>query len=343
MDEREKEEVKIQGAMSRLGGKSKLDKQAQPVKKEKKKESTSKKSLTDTFLELAPLLIGTAVGGLPAGLDAQTQVGAINQAGADRQREIQAQEQEMTLKEQQQGLNQEKFEFQKDVQQINELDRADQRDLQRQQLGQQQEQFDQTLEFKNKTLNKDITMGLKKLEADKSKAADPEKLRKEYTQVTKDLGTREVVNSYKKLKRAVEKPSAAGDISLIFSYMKMLDPRSTVREGEFATAAESGSVPEKVRAQYNKAVSGKRLSDNIRLDFLTQSENLIKSQLESQASIDSRFADLANRTGRDATLVVDPTFSELNQSLNQAQEQGAQQTSLSKRSRLEELRRKYAK
>ena len=38
-------------------------------------------------------------------------------------------------------------------------------------------------------------------------------------------------------------PDAAGDMALIFSYMKMLDPNSTVREGEYATAQDAGSIP----------------------------------------------------------------------------------------------------
>ena len=37
--------------------------------------------------------------------------------------------------------------------------------------------------------------------------------------------------------------NAAGDMALIFSYMKMLDPNSTVREGEYATAEAAAGVP----------------------------------------------------------------------------------------------------
>src|SRR3990167_7070520 len=43
--------------------------------------------------------------------------------------------------------------------------------------------------------------------------------------------------------------TAAGDMSLIFGIMKMLDSNSTVREGEYATAQNAGSIPDRVRAQ----------------------------------------------------------------------------------------------
>jgi hypothetical protein len=66
--------------------------------------------------------------------------------------------------------------------------------------------------------------------------------------------------------------SAAGDISLIFAFMKMLDPGSTVREGEFATAQNSGSVNENVWAAYNKAVTGERLVPSRRADFKNQAK-----------------------------------------------------------------------
>lgn len=46
------------------------------------------------------------------------------------------------------------------------------------------------------------------------------------------------------------------DISMIFSYMKMLDPTSVVREGEFATAQNAAGVPDRIINAYNKAREG---------------------------------------------------------------------------------------
>jgi len=34
--------------------------------------------------------------------------------------------------------------------------------------------------------------------------------------------------------------------------MKILDPGSVVREGEFATAQNSAGIPERIRAKYNR-------------------------------------------------------------------------------------------
>ena len=50
--------------------------------------------------------------------------------------------------------------------------------------------------------------------------------------------------------------------------MKMLDPTSVVREGEFATAQNATGVPERIRNSFNKAMSGERLGQKQRTKFI---------------------------------------------------------------------------
>lgn len=70
--------------------------------------------------------------------------------------------------------------------------------------------------------------------------------------------------------------TAAGDISLIFAFMKMNDPGSTVREGEFATAQNATGVPGRVVAAYNRALQGTRLTPTLRADFKKTAGNILK-------------------------------------------------------------------
>lgn len=97
-------------------------------------------------------------------------------------------------------------------------------------------------------------------------------LRKEFEGLPDVKQFREVEASYKRINKAATKNSAAGDIALIFNYMKMLDPGSTVREGEFATAQNAAGIPTQVWNMYNKAVSGERLAPEQRADFLGQAK-----------------------------------------------------------------------
>jgi hypothetical protein len=119
------------------------------------------------------------------------------------------------------------------------------------------------------------------------------KLRGEVSNINKSF--REVSDSYGRILKSAENPSPAGDLALIFNYMKMLDPGSTVREGEFANAENSANVPTWVRQRYNKAVSGERLTDNMRADFLSRSRGLYESQRESYLQTQDQYRDLAKR------------------------------------------------
>lgn len=116
-------------------------------------------------------------------------------------------------------------------------------------------------------------------------------LRGEFDAKTKDFGL--VRDAFSKITKVADDPSPAGDISLIFSYMKMLDPGSTVREGEYATAQNAGSIPNTVWARYNKAVAGETLTPPQREDFVSQASNIYESQLGQYNNDYERYTALA--------------------------------------------------
>ena len=107
----------------------------------------------------------------------------------------------------------------------------------------------------------------------------------------------QVRDSYGRIKESAKDPSAAGDLALIFNYMKMLDPGSTVREGEFATAQNSAGIPDRVKAMYNNTISGERLSDKTRKDFLSRSDMLYSRQLSTHKKLEKQFKGLAGKYG----------------------------------------------
>lgn len=108
--------------------------------------------------------------------------------------------------------------------------------------------------------------------ADKRPDAES-KFRKEYSDQTK--GYQEVKSAYGRV--LASEDSAVGDLSLIFGYMKMLDPGSVVREGEFATAQNAAGVPERIQNIYNRVVSGERLSASQRNSFKGQAGKLYET------------------------------------------------------------------
>jgi hypothetical protein len=121
------------------------------------------------------------------------------------------------------------------------------------------------------------------------------KVRGEYTGQLKDFVS--VRDAFGRVAAAAEDPSAAGDLALIFNYMKMLDPGSVVREQEFANAQNAAGVPERVRAAYNNALRGERLTDNTRGDFLDRAGRLFSTQLDTANKTREVYGSLADQYG----------------------------------------------
>jgi hypothetical protein len=130
-----------------------------------------------------------------------------------------------------------------------------------------------------------------------------DKLRDEFNNQSKEfIG---VANSFKRIQDSASNPSPSGDLSLIFNYMKVLDPGSTVREGEFATAQNAGSVDDRVQGLYNRIINGERLSPDQRSDFLNRAGKLYKGQEGRwRTQIKGRYENLAKKAGVDPTYVV---------------------------------------
>ena len=126
------------------------------------------------------------------------------------------------------------------------------------------------------------------------------KLRGEYRTATTVY--QDVRNSFGRVQAAQD--TAVGDLSLIFGYMKMLDPGSVVREGEFATAQNAAGVPERILNVYNRVRSGERLTENQRGSFKKQAEDLFNVA----ANDERRVRDGISRIARNYGLNTDNIF-----------------------------------
>lgn len=129
---------------------------------------------------------------------------------------------------------------------------------------------------------------------------DPKDLanfRKEFStlQPVKEFSTQ--ADAYSRILASAANPSAAGDLSLIFQYMKVLDPTSVVRESEFAMAAKAGSYGERIKSAWARAENGERLSDDIRADFVKRAEMLYNESERKFTDLYRQYAGRADRLG----------------------------------------------
>lgn len=133
------------------------------------------------------------------------------------------------------------------------------------------------------------------------------KLRGEYMTESKPFTDLRV--NYQKILASSKDNNGASDIAMVYSFMKMLDPTSVVREGEFATAENAGGVPTQILTMYNRAVSGERLAPEIRQQFLQQASRQYEQQLQTHQQIMKKYGDLAAKLGLDpANVAPDITY-----------------------------------
>ena len=130
-------------------------------------------------------------------------------------------------------------------------------------------------------------------------------LRKEFLTQSKEFV--EVRDSFNRIAQSAKNPSPAGDMSMIFAYMKMLDPRSVVRESEFRTAETARPLVERAKLSWDavKAVwEGKKLTPSMRADFLNRAEQLYGQQESSHLNTEKEFRRIAASSGLDPEKVI---------------------------------------
>jgi len=117
--------------------------------------------------------------------------------------------------------------------------------------------------------------------------ADSEKFQ---TSVKKYRGAYE---AYGRLVNALSLPGGISEVAAIFSFMNALDPTSTVREGEYALAAEAGPLWQKLTQLKEKYGKGEALPDKIKREIYEVSTALMESHTTSYTDFRETYAGKA--------------------------------------------------
>lgn len=130
-----------------------------------------------------------------------------------------------------------------------------------------------------------------------------QKLRKEYTSLSKEFIKQR--DGFTRVQASAQDPSAAGDLALIFNFMKVLDPGSVVRESEFRTAADAGALTDRVAQNaYDRIITGRRLAPNQRDDFVNRAGIIFQSAEAQHEQRTGEFTRISNSAGFDPQNVV---------------------------------------
>jgi hypothetical protein len=129
-------------------------------------------------------------------------------------------------------------------------------------------------------------------------------LRDEFQALTREF--RVVRDAYANIETAARSQTGAGDMAMLYSFVKLLDPNSVVRESEFATAAASGSFGERVQGAVQRIINGERLPDSLRNAFLAEARNIYQTQERGYRNTEQTYRALAERNNLDPENVITP-------------------------------------
>tara|TARA_R100000951_G_scaffold19244_3_gene16012 strand:- start:757 stop:1986 length:1230 start_codon:yes stop_codon:yes gene_type:complete len=125
------------------------------------------------------------------------------------------------------------------------------------------------------------------------------------------------------MRNAAQDATGASDVALVFSFFKTIDPRSTVREGEFATAANTMGLGGRIVQSLERLDNGQILLPQLRQELIQAAENAIREREATVENARLRYTDLATRANMNPQDIVRET-SRLGGSVNaRAQALGA--------------------
>lgn len=127
----------------------------------------------------------------------------------------------------------------------------------------------------------------------KSDSALSSELRKEFNSNADVKYFADMTQSFNRLVNSVG-PDPASDMALIFNYMKMLDPGSTVREGEYATARQTTGLPGRVTNLYNYVVEGNQLNAEQRRAFFEKGKSIYEGAVSDYNVLRDQYVQLPN-------------------------------------------------
>jgi hypothetical protein len=110
-----------------------------------------------------------------------------------------------------------------------------------------------------------------------------------------------------RIQASATNPSPAGDLSMVYNYMKMLDPGSVVRESEFASAAAAKPMLERLGLSWDavgSVWSGKKLTPGQRQDFLNRANQLYQTEAKQHEQRVNETRRMATGFGVNPDLII---------------------------------------
>ena len=149
-----------------------------------------------------------------------------------------------------------------------------------------------------------------------------QQFRKEFDDLKIVQDTTARYTAYGNLLASAKADSASGDVAFIFEFMRMVDPKSVVKEAEFELAENASPYLQRIFKLLKKAETGERLSSDQREEFLQTAGGILQSQLSLYDDTYDVYSGIAGKTfGADKLDVVMPRIAFDEELLNSVKNQ----------------------
>lgn len=114
----------------------------------------------------------------------------------------------------------------------------------------------------------------------------------------------QVRDGYERVQAGANLGNGQGDLSLLFGYMKMLDPTSVVRETEFANAETAMGEAQRILNIPEKFIQGNRLTPQARQQFVAAANALYNTKKVNYDNAVGYYSSRAQAFGIDPSMVI---------------------------------------
>lgn len=128
-------------------------------------------------------------------------------------------------------------------------------------------------------------------------------LRKEFDGLGEVKKYKVAAPTYAAIVDASKRNTTQSDINIVYGIAKMYDPESVVREGEYATVANSPNIPERIKGYAQYLAGGGRLTQAVKDQIVAEATGRMQTFEKPYAAARQNYESIARRSGGDPSLL----------------------------------------
>ena len=137
-------------------------------------------------------------------------------------------------------------------------------------------------------------------------------LRKEFNTLPEVVGYKAAIPAFKAVQDAATRLTPQSDINIIYGIAKLYDPTSVVREGEYATIANSQAIPERIKSLAQQIQGKGKLTPETRAQLMVEARQRIGTLQGEYNGAKSTYEGIAKKRQLDTGNVFAPVGQGIN-------------------------------